>query len=144
MASRGRTSLDPQEASARSAQSTEPRTEPIPTDELLDLLGDEYARRVLKSIAEKPRTGNEVIEAAGISKATVYRRLNRLEEAGLVETTTRIDTDGHHCKQFHAVIGRLAIDFDDSGYDASVQVQSSGRSGDTGRSTANSYLGADD
>jgi len=67
--------------------------------ELLDLLGDEYTRRVLESLVEQPRTGSEVVDAADVSKATAYRRLEELEAAGLVETTLRVDAGGYHCKQ---------------------------------------------
>lgn len=77
--------------------------------ELLDLLGDEYTRRVLAAVADKPRTGREIIDATEVSKATVYRRLDDLQAAGLVESELRIDPNGHHCEQFFAVFERAGL-----------------------------------
>ncbi len=99
-------------------------TEPVstvPAEELLELLGDEYTRCVLQAVADQPRTGREIIDATDVSKPTVYRRLDRLEDAGLVETTQRLDPDGHHCKQFHAVISGLDLEFGQDGVCVSVQ-----------------------
>ena len=89
-------------------------------DELFDLLGDEYTREVLESLRERPRTGREITEAVTASKATVYRRLNALEDAGLVATEHKLDPDGHHCEQFRVAAGRLALRLDDDGLSAEI------------------------
>ena len=78
-------------------------------ERLFELLGDSYTRRVLEAVAEQPRTGSEVMEAADVSKATAYRRLNDLQEAGLVETELVIDPDGHHHERYHAVLERIEL-----------------------------------
>ncbi|MFT4947774.1 MAG: putative transcriptional regulator, partial [Natronomonas sp.] len=77
---------------------------------LLELLGDEYTRRVLAAVTEQPRCGNEVIDAADVSKATAYRRLGELEEAGLVDSEMVFDPDGHHHERFHAVVESIDIE----------------------------------
>lgn len=96
--------------------------------EYLELLGDEYTRCVLQTLLDGPRTGREITDATDISKPTVYRRLARLEEAGLVATTQKIDGDGHHCKEFHVVVETLDVQFGRDGIDVSVET-------DTGRET---------
>ena len=93
----------------------------VDADELLELLGDEYTYRVFETVVEQPRTGREIMDATGVSKATVYRRLEELEEAGLVESTLNIAEDGNHCKQFHAVVSSIQVRFDDDGFTASVE-----------------------
>jgi len=90
--------------------SDETVAEPVTSEELLELLGDEYTRRVLEAVAEKPRTGREIIEAADVSKATAYRRLDELSDAGLVTSDIHIDPNGHHCKQFRAVLERATLE----------------------------------
>jgi len=95
-------------------------------DELLELLGDDHARRVLHEIAAEPRTGRELVAAVDVSKSTVYRRLERLEAAGLVESTRRIDPDGHHRKQFHAVDAVLEFDLCRDGLRVSVGAEPRG------------------
>lgn len=92
--------------------------------DLLELLGDEYTRRVLAAVTEQPRSGNEVVEAANVSKATAYRRLGELEEAGLVDSEMVFDPDGHHHEQFHAVVESIDIEFGADG--ASFTVRTAG------------------
>jgi len=99
----------------------------VPADDLLELLGDEYTYRVFEAVVEQSRTGRELIEATGASKATVYRRLDDLEEAGLVESTCNIVSDGNHCKQFHAVVTSMQVSFDANG--VSARLESENQSG---------------
>lgn len=105
-------------------QSPQTDQQPVPVTEILELLGDEYTRRVLQAVTERPRTGREIIDAADVSKATAYRRLDELQEAGLVEADTKLDPDGHHRKQFSAVIQGLDIEFTETGFDATMQTES--------------------
>jgi predicted transcriptional regulator len=114
----------------RNQRSQSGEQQPVPATEILELLGDEYTRRVLQAVVERPRTGREIIEAADVSKATAYRRLDELQEAGLVEAETKIDPDGHHRKQFCAVIERLDFEFSGPEFTATMQTESreSGRS----------------
>jgi len=89
-------------------------------EELLALLGDEYTRRVLQAVAEERRSGREVMDAADVSKATAYRRLSRLQEAGLVDSELVLDLDGHHHEEFFAVVDRADISVSQDGIDISL------------------------
>lgn len=99
----------------------EPESRPTAT-ELLDLFGDEYTRRVFEAVSEQPRGGRAVAEAAGVSRATAYRRLNDLRDAGLVTSEPRISTDGHHREQFAATARHLSISLDDGDIEAAVSL----------------------
>ncbi|MXR52415.1 helix-turn-helix domain-containing protein [Halovenus sp. WSH3] len=88
---------------------------------LLELLGDEYTQRVLFAVTDQAMSGNEVAETADVSKATAYRRLDDLEAAGLVESETVFDPDGHHHEQFYAVVETIDLAF--GGGDVSVTVE---------------------
>ena len=102
-------------------------TTDVSSERLLELLGDEYTRKVLYAVAERPRTGTEVLEAASVSKATAYRRLNDLEEAGLVESELVVDPEGHHHERFYAVFRRAHLSFADDGTALSLDLASPGR-----------------
>jgi predicted transcriptional regulator len=93
----------------------------MPAEELLELLGDEYTRRVLAALIDQPRTGRELIDATGASKATVYRRLDSLQEAGFVESVTKLDPDGHHCSKFFAVVDQVDFEFGPGGFDVTLE-----------------------
>jgi len=102
---------------------TEPKeNNALTTAELLDLFGDEYTRRVYEVVAEQPRDGRGVAEAADVSRPTAYRRLNDLRDAGLVRTEMTICEDGHHRERFEAVTTTLSLCLDEGGMDAKVRL----------------------
>lgn len=96
----------------------------VSPEQLLELLGDEYTRQVLEAVAEQPRTGTEVVEAASVSKATAYRRLDDLQAAGLVESNLLVDPDGHHREQFHAVFEHAQLACEDGLVDGDLELVS--------------------
>lgn len=110
-------------------ESTSERQNPeetVETDEFLTLLGDEYARRVIEAVAETPRSGNQIIEETGFSKATVYRRLDRLEQAGLVDSQTVFDPDGHHRERFEATFDGATCELGADGLELTLQQTATG------------------
>lgn len=98
----------------------------VDAEELLSLLGDEYTRAVLEAIAETPRSGSDLVERTGFSKATVYRRLDRLEEAGLVESETVFDPDGHHRERFRIAFEGATCQFGPDGFETTVHLTPAG------------------
>ena len=98
----------------------EPATVDLTTGELLDLFGDQYTRRVYEAVVEQPRCGRAVAEAADVSRATAYRRLNALRDAGLVRTEQTIRTDGHHREQFEAVPTSISVSVSQNGLETAV------------------------
>ena len=64
---------------------------------LLDLLGNENRRRILRLISRKPCYVTEISEHLGVSPKAVIDHLRKLEEAGLVESRT----DDKRRKYFH-------------------------------------------
>jgi len=55
---------------------------------LLDLLGNENRRRILRLLARKPCYVTEISEYLGVSPKAVIDHLRKLEDAGLIESTT--------------------------------------------------------
>ncbi len=55
---------------------------------LLDLLGNENRRRILRLLAQKPCYVTEISEYLGVSPKAVIDHLRKLEDAGLIESTT--------------------------------------------------------
>ncbi len=64
---------------------------------LLDLLGNENRRRILRLLSRKPCYVTEISEHLGVSPKAVIDHLRRLEEAGLIESRT----DDQRRKYFH-------------------------------------------
>ena len=99
---------------------TEKSAPELSAERLLDLFGDAYTRRVFEAVSERPRCGRAVAEAADVSRATAYRRLNDLRDAGLVTSEYQVASDGHHRKQFVASARHLSVSLDDGDIEAAV------------------------
>jgi predicted transcriptional regulator len=81
----------------------------VDTNEVLSLLSDNFAREVLEAVYAEPLAAREIATRLDVSRATVYRRLNGLKSAGLVEQSIEYHEAGHHRKQFQAVIDRIQL-----------------------------------
>lgn len=79
----------------------------------IDLLADDYAQSLLVALAAGPMRGRDLVANCEGSRATVYRRLGRLVDAGLVCAETTLDPEGHHCKEFRLVRDSLAVSVED-------------------------------
>ena len=87
-----------------------------------DLLGDKCTRQVLVATAGKPRSAAELDELIDVSRQTVYRRLERLEEAGLLSEHTRPRTDGHHDTVYEATLSELHVRLTEDGFAFEIEV----------------------
>jgi ArsR family transcriptional regulator len=79
---------------------------------LLDLLGNENRRRILRLLAHKPSYVTEISESLEVSPKAVIDHLRRLDEAGLVES----HTDDRRRKYFH-IAQNLRLEVQVSPYD---------------------------
>lgn len=97
----------------------QPESIELSTADLFELFGDKYTRRVYAAVADQARCGRAVAETADVSRATAYRRLNELRDAGLVRTEMAVSESGHHRKLFKGIATSLSVSLDD-GIDATV------------------------
>jgi len=91
-----------------------------PIEEILDTIGDEYARDVLAAICREPQSARELSEALDHSMQTVYRRIDLLEEHDLVSTRMRIADDGNHHQVYDSNFDGVLISVDDAEYDVEI------------------------
>lgn len=98
------------------------KTRDLAPTTLLELLDDDYARGILEATTEQAVPARELAERLDASRATVYRRLERLEEAGLVEPTMTYDADGYHRKEFRATLRSVTVTLDGGAVDTTVDV----------------------
>jgi DNA-binding transcriptional ArsR family regulator len=89
-------------------------------DEVLALLEDEYARAILAELTTEPMSVSELCTACEISDSTAYRRLDRLEAAGLVTDKQIVDADGHHFKRYVATVEDVTVRFVDGTYEVRI------------------------
>jgi predicted transcriptional regulator len=91
-----------------------------PIEDILDTIGDPYARDVLAAICREPRSAKELAGELDHSLQTVYRRIDILEENDLVSTRMRIADDGNHHKVYDSNFDGVLISVEDAEYDVEI------------------------
>jgi DNA-binding transcriptional ArsR family regulator len=102
--------------------STEQRDGEPDRETVLSLVNDEYAHDILSALGNRPLAARELIERLDASRATVYRRLNKLESAGIVESSMSIHPEGYHRKKFRMCVEGVHLRFGADG--VSVEISS--------------------
>lgn len=95
---------------------------------IMNVLGDDCARRILCETSKEPQSATELADRSNVSQQTIYRRLDQLLEAGLVSETTRPRADGHHDTVYEALLNRFELHLRDGSFEADLE-----RSDETGR-----------
>lgn len=85
-------------------------------EDVVDLLGDEYVRTILAETCEEPKSVDALSEACDADPSTIYRRVERLEAAGLLADEQRLDPGGHHYKEYTAVLEAVHVYVRTDGY----------------------------
>ncbi|ESP90045.1 winged helix-turn-helix domain-containing protein [Candidatus Halobonum tyrrellensis] len=89
-------------------------------EEVVDLLGDDYVRTILVETREEPKSVDTLSAACGADPSTIYRRVERLREAGLLVSHQRLDPDGHHYKEYGAALRAVTVRIDPDGYEVEL------------------------
>ncbi|QKY21803.1 winged helix-turn-helix transcriptional regulator (plasmid) [Halolamina sp. CBA1230] len=80
---------------------------------LLSALDDEYARTILMETDQRPMSAKNLAEACDASLPTIYRRIDRLSELGLVTERPEFSDEGRHYSVYEATLDQVVIDLDD-------------------------------
>jgi DNA-binding transcriptional ArsR family regulator len=87
---------------------------------VLDALDDPDCRAIVKRLDE-PMTASELSDAADIPLSTVYRKLDMLSDASLVDELTEVRSDGHHTARYHRDFDSVSVSVtDDREFEVSV------------------------
>jgi len=89
-------------------------------EEILDTIGDEYAREILAAVSMKARSAKELGEELDLSLPTVYRRIEILEEHDLITSRTLVADDGNHYQVYECNFDSTVIRLEDDEYDIRI------------------------
>lgn len=106
-------------ASSSSPRFSDDSDPAVDADEVLAIFNDEHACAILRTIGDQALPAKAITEQVDSSRATVYRRLNRLEEAGVVSTTMAYHSEGHHREHYYTALDEVQLSF--AGGDVSVE-----------------------
>lgn len=80
---------------------------------LFALLDDDYARRILAHLNETPMAAKTLSERCDASPPTIYRRIDRLKDCGLLAEETKLDEQGNHYAVYESRFDSLWVTIDD-------------------------------
>ncbi|MFB6147057.1 MAG: helix-turn-helix domain-containing protein [Halobacteriaceae archaeon] len=81
----------------------------------LGTFGDDGCRAILEATTGQARTAAELATACDRPLSTVYRKLDRLDETGLLEERTRIREPGEHASEYVRVVDDVVVSVDGEG-----------------------------
>ena len=90
------------------------------SEAVLDTIGDERTRTVLAAIAHEPGSVSDLTEQLNLSEATIYRRIDTLEEHGLVAERTLVADDGNHYSVYWSDFSGTVVALDGDEYTVHV------------------------
>ncbi|GAA0523780.1 Helix-turn-helix domain-containing protein [Halorubrum aquaticum] len=91
------------------------------TRKVYSLLDDEYARQILIETYEETRSASALCDVCDASEATVYRRLERLQQQDLVESVQEIDPDEGPHEVYAARLDHVSIDLTAAGFEIDIE-----------------------
>lgn len=91
------------------------------TDTVFNVLSDETARRIFTRIHECPQSAKDLQDTCSASLKTVYRRLENLQEAGLVSPVEQVDKEGTHYTVYATAVEEVEISVKPG--DSSVEIE---------------------
>lgn len=80
--------------------------------DILSVLEDRYARTILVETSVEPMSAQELANRCDVADSTIYRRIERLQEHGLLAESQVLDSDGHHHKEYRARLDHVTIDLE--------------------------------
>lgn len=82
-------------------------------DDILDVLGDPKTRRCFYALVDEYRSARDLADLTDYSLPTVYRHLQKLRQAGMIEAQITVDPRGNHYKMFTTSVSRIQIEVGD-------------------------------
>jgi len=62
--------------------------------DILEIMADKYSRDLLRATGEVPKSAFRISQETGIPISTVYRRIQKLQDAGVVRVSGEINLEG--------------------------------------------------
>lgn len=89
---------------------------------VLDVFGDPIARATLVLANQGPVVVKELADELDVSDPTIYRRIDPLVDADLLEERQRIDQKGNQHKEYETKLDEVTFKLEGSSYTVDVQV----------------------
>ena len=82
---------------------------------ILEIMADKYSRDLLRTTREIPKSALKISQETGIPISTVYRRIQKLQDAGVVRISGEINLEGKkhflYQSKVKAISSKVASEF---------------------------------
>ena len=83
--------------------------DPTESASVLGVLANEGCQEVLHAIGEETRSATEVSARVDQPMSSIYRHLDALEQAGLLESAVRINTQGRNQQEYSRAVDTVDV-----------------------------------
>ncbi|ELZ00191.1 hypothetical protein C482_08963 [Natrialba chahannaoensis JCM 10990] len=90
-----------------------PDDEQLPVESVLQTLDDETCRQILTAL-DKPKAATALCEECDVPSSTMYRKLELLREADLVDEYTEVRRDGPNATLYKRNFSTISVGIDDA------------------------------
>lgn len=88
---------------------------------VLNVLEDPDCRTILEATGDDARSASELKDRCDIPLSTIYRKLDLLADAGLLEESTRIRRSGKHTSEYERRVEKVEVSIaTDGGFELNV------------------------
>lgn len=88
---------------------------------VLGALTDHQTREIIETLYDAPKTTSELVGELTIPLSTLYRKLNILADASLLETTIDIRANGKNATRYGVAFDTVTIDLDSQGVNVAIE-----------------------
>ncbi|USZ78231.1 helix-turn-helix domain-containing protein (plasmid) [Halorussus vallis] len=100
------------------------------TDEILALLDDSYSKEILRRTRNTAMSAKELSEDCDVSISTVYRRVERLVDCGLLAERRIPQPDGNYYSMYEARLDELTVKLTGDGFEVTISERATGHLAD--------------
>lgn len=121
----------PLQASTESTRDTRLSPDPeIDPQAVLTAFDDDDCRAILEATADGPLTAPELSEQCDVPLSTVYRKLDLLTDAALLEEGVRLRSGGDHLSEYRQSFENVQVSVaEDGGFEVGIAHEDTGGAG---------------
>jgi predicted transcriptional regulator len=92
-------------------------------DDIFDVLASEDVRRILVATSVRPMSAKELADICDRSLATIYRRVQAMEDYDLLSEEHTRDPDGTQYSEYRSDLNEITISVDEGQLDVNIDIE---------------------
>lgn len=92
-------------------------------DDIFDVLASDDVRRILVATSVRPMSAKELADICDRSLATIYRRIDAMQDYGLVSEESAVDPDGTQYKEYRTDLREINIRITEGQLNVNIDIE---------------------